>query len=217
MPEPTNLKSPNSAAINWSNIRAVVLLAVIALVGASFFLLLPSHVGGPSVFESPNPSVGYFKPAVLSVRDLPANTIIQSADVKLGRVYYTGGYLSYPTVEPVDTIAYCVRKRIKVAVYKDQILSFCDFGNAGRLNHRVVLSTKNIARGDEFTRSNITVGWLETFSPEYDFLYTELPQVLGRYSKCEFQPGDVLFGDILMPKYYSPADKKVQSSPLKAK
>ncbi|MBK9203778.1 MAG: SAF domain-containing protein [Candidatus Obscuribacter sp.] len=111
------------------------------------FANMPSQIGKT---ELPEPPIGsksppYFAVTTIALRDIPANTVLTSGDVGVGRVSIRNGIRHDLTIDSFDDPASVVGFRTKFKLYKNQEISKWDFCSPEFSSRRVVVCCADVS------------------------------------------------------------------------
>lgn len=200
MADTPSQSSPTQASKSWALLRGYFFIGAIVFVLIYLFVNVPSEIGESYL---PDPPAGsktppYFAITTIALRDIPANTVLTSEDVGVGRVYFRDGRRHDLTVDPIITPTNAVGFRTKFKLYQNQEISKWDFEDPARLYKRLVVCRSDISPGTLLTRQNVTLAWIADFKSHSQFAFNDLNDVLGHHAAGALSRGtSVIDRDIL--------------------
>ncbi len=198
---PSPQSSRTSASKSWALLRGYSLVGAIVFVIVYAFANMPSQIGKS---ELPEPPIGsksppYFAVTTIALRDIPANTVLTSGDVGVGRVSIRNGIRHDLTIDSFDDPASVVGFRTKFKLYKNQEISKWDFCSPEFSSRRVVVCCADVSRGALLTRQNVCLGWVYDPKGHSRFGFDEFTALLGQRAATNLSRGTLIIDRDILP------------------
>lgn len=211
MSDTPSQSSPTQARKSWALLRGYFFIGAIVFVLIYLFANVPSEIGESYL---PDPPAGsktppYFAITTIALRDIPANTVLTSEDVGVGRVYFRNGRRHDLTLDPIITPTHAVGFRTKFKLYQDQEVSKWDFEDPDRFYKRLVVCRSDISPGTLLTRQNVTLAWIWDIESQTQFAFNNLDDVLGHHSAGGLSRGQFIIDrDIVSSSAFAEAGSR---------